>query len=59
MKTFKKTFDFYVTDTELDNYIHSILQSPQVDPEDEIDIALDRDDYNCNVTLKVFDRVLN
>jgi len=59
MKIFKKTFDFYVTDAEIDNYIHSILQSPQVDPEDEIDIALDRDDYNCNVTLKVFDRVLN
>jgi len=59
MKIFKKTFDFYVTDAEIDNYIHSILQSPQVDPEDEIDIALDRDDYNCNVTLKVLDRVLN
>ena len=59
MKTFKKTFDFYVTDAEIDNYIHSILQSPQVDPEDEIDIALDRDDYNCNVILKVFDRILN
>tara|TARA_Y100000816_G_C25620779_1_gene331496 strand:+ start:203 stop:382 length:180 start_codon:yes stop_codon:yes gene_type:complete len=59
MKIFKKTFDFYVTDAEIDNYIHSILQSPQVDLEDEIDIALDRDDYNCNVILKVFDRVLN
>ena len=59
MKKFKKTFDFYVTDAEIDNYIYSILQSPQVDPEDEIDIALDRDDYNCNVILKVFDRVLN
>ena len=59
MKIFKKTFDFYVTDAEIDNYIHSILQSPQVDLEDEIDIALDRDDYNCNVTLKVLDRVLN
>ena len=59
MKKFKKTFDFYVTDAEIDNSMHSILQSPQVDPEDEIDIALDRDDYNCNVILKVFDRVLN
>ena len=59
MKTFKKTFDFYVTDAEIDNYIHSTLKSPEVDPEDEVDISLDRDDYNCNVTLKVFDRVLN
>ena len=46
MKTFKKTFDFYVTDAEIDNYVHSILQSPEVDPEDEIDIALDTFPYN-------------
>ena len=59
MKTFKKTFDFYVSDSELDNYIHTILQSPEVDPEDEIDVSIDRDDYNCNVILSVFDRVLN
>ena len=59
MKTFKKTFDFYVTDTEIDNYVHSILQGPEVDPEDEIDIDLDRDDYNTHITLKVFDRCLH
>ena len=59
MKTFKKTFDFYVSDSEIDNYIHTILQSPEVDPEDEIDISIDRDNYNCNVVLNIFDRVLN
>ena len=59
MKTFKKTFDFYVSDSEIDNYIHTILQSPEVDPEDEIDVSIDRDDYNCNVVLSVFDKVLN
>jgi len=59
MKTFKKTFDFYVTNTEIDNYIHSILQGPEVDPEDEIDVEVNRDNYNCYVTLNVFDRVLN
>lgn len=59
MKTFKKTFDFYVSDSEIDNYIHTILQSPEVNPEDEIDVSIDRDDYNCNVILSVFDRVLN
>ena len=59
MKTFKKTFDFYVSDSEIDNYIHTILQSPEVDPEDEIDVSIDRDDYNCDVILSVFDRVLN
>lgn len=40
MKTFKKTFDFYVTDAEIDNYVHSIIQSPEVDAEDEIDVSL-------------------
>lgn len=59
MKTFKKTFDFYVSDSLIDNYIHTILQSPEVDPEDEIDISIDRDNYNCNVVLNIFDRVLN
>ncbi len=59
MKTFKKTFDFYVTNAEIDNYIHSILQGPEVDPEDEIDVEVDIDNYNCYVTLNVFDRVLN
>ena len=58
MKTFKKIFNFYVTDTVIDNYIHSILQGPEVDPEDEIDVEVDRDNYNCYVTLNVFDRVL-
>ena len=48
-----------MTDAELDNYVHSILQSPEVDPEDEIDISMDRDDYNSYLTLKVFDRTLN
>jgi len=59
MKKFKKTVDFYVTNAEIDNYIHSILQGPEVDPEDEIDVEVDRDNYNCYVTLNVFDRVLN
>ena len=59
MKTFKKTFDFYLTDDEIDNYVHIILQSPEVDPEDEIDIDLDRDDDNTHITLKVFDRCLH
>ena len=59
MKKFKKTFDFYVTNAEIDNYIHSILQGPEVDLEDEIDVEVDRDNYNCYVTLNVFDRVLN
>jgi len=59
MKTFKKTFDFYVSDSEIDNYVQTILQGPEVDPEDEIDVSVDKDDYNTYLTLKVLDRVLN
>ena len=59
MKTFKKTFDFYVSDSEIDNYVYTILKGPEVDPEDEIEVEVDRDNYNCYVTLSVFDRVLN
>jgi hypothetical protein len=59
MKTFKKVFNFYATDVVLDNYIHSILRGPEVDPEDEIEVSVDRDNYNCYVTLNVFNRVLH
>ena len=59
MKIYKKTFDFYLTDTELDNYVHTILHSPEVAPEDEIDVSVDKDDYNTYLTLKVFDRQLH
>ena len=59
MKTFKKVFNFYATDVVLDNYIHSILRGPEVYPEDEIEVSIDRDNYNCYVTLNVFDKVLH
>ena len=51
MKTFKKTFDFYVTDAEIDNYVHSIIQSPEVDPEDEIDVSLHSHTSFKNTTI--------
>ena len=59
MRTFKKTFDFYSTDKELDDFVFSILHSPEVDPEDDIEVLVDRDDDHRHLTLKVFDRVLN
>ena len=59
MKTFKKVFNFYAHNVVLDNYIHSIVRGPEVDPEGEIEVSIDRDNYNCYVTLNVFDRVLH
>lgn len=59
MRTFKKTFDFYATDKELDDFVFSILHGPEVDPEDDIEVLVDSDDDHRYLILKVFDRVLN
>ena len=59
MKTYKKTFDFYATDTELDNYIHDILTGPDYDPDLQIEVNIYRDKNNRHVALKIFDKVLN
>ena len=45
--------------TLINNYVHSILQSPEVDPEDEIEVLINRDNYNCYLTLNVFERILH
>ena len=59
MITYKKTFDFYATDTELDTYVYGILTGPDYDPDAQIEVSVDRDiDYRY-VTLKIFDRTLH
>ena len=59
MITYKKKFDFYATDIELDTYVYDILTGPDYDPDTLIEVSVDRDiDYRY-VTLKIFDRVLN
>ena len=59
MKTYKKTFDFYATDVELDTYVYDILTGPDYDPDAQIEVSIDRDIDHRYVTLKIFDRVLN
>ena len=59
MKTYKKTFDFYATDVELDTYVYDILTGPDYDPDTLIEVSVDRDIDHRYVTLKIFDRVLN
>ena len=49
MITYKKTFDYYATDGELDSYVHSILET----------LIGDLDDDHRYVTLKIFDSVLH
>ena len=59
MKTYKKTFDFYATDVELDTYIYGILTGPDYDPEAYIEVDYDRYIDHRYVTLKIFDRTLH
>ena len=59
MKTYKKTFDFYATDEQVDTFVYSILDGPNVDPDDDIEVLFDRDIDHRYVTLKIFNRVLH
>ena len=59
MKTYKKTFDFYATDIELDTYVYNILTGPDYDPDAYIQVSVDRDIDHRYLTLKIFDRVLD
>ncbi len=57
MITFKKTFDFYATDDEIDTFVYSILEGPKCDPEDDISVEIERDIDHRYVTLNILDRV--
>ena len=59
MITYKKTFDFYATDVELDTYVYDILSGPDYDPDAHIEVLFDRDIDHRYVTLKIIDRVLH
>ena len=59
MITFKKTFDYYATDGELDAYVHSILETLIGDLDDDIQVTVEEDDDHRYVTLNILDRVLH
>ena len=59
MKKFQKKFDFYATNVEIDEYIFSILKGSEVDPDDEIEVYMDRNIDNVYATIKVLHRVLH
>ena len=59
MITYKKTFDFYATDTELDSYVYSIVEALIGDLDDEIEVDITEDDNHRYVTLKIFDLMLH
>ena len=59
MITYKKKFDYYATNKELDFYVYSIVEALIGDLDDEIEVDITEDDNHRYVTLKIFDRVLH
>ena len=59
MKTYKKKFDFYATDVELDTYVYDILTGPDYDPDTYIEVSIDRDIDHRYVNFKILDQVLH
>ena len=59
MITYKKTFDYYATNGELDSFVYSIVEALIGDLDDEIEVDITEDDNHRYVTLKIIDRVLH
>ena len=59
MITYKKTFDYYATNEELDFFVYSIVEALIGDLDDEIEVDITEDDNHRYVTLNIFDRVLH
>ena len=59
MITYKKKFDYYATNKELDFYVYSIVETLIGDLDDEIEVDITEDDNHRYVTLKIIDRVLH
>ena len=55
MITFKKTFDFYATDEEMDTFVYSILEGPGCDPEDDIVVMPKLLKEVLSIDLKILD----
>ena len=59
MITYKKKFDYYATNKELDFYVYSIVEALIGDLDDEIEVDITEDDNHRYVTLNIFGRVLH
>ena len=59
MITFKKRFDFYATDGELDVFINNIFNEIIGDPEADVEVYADRDTDHRYVTVNILDKVLH
>jgi len=59
MITYKKTFDFYATDGELDSYVYRIVETLIGDLDDEIEVDITEDDNHRYVTLNIVNGTLH
>ena len=59
MITYKKTFDFYATDTELDSYVYNIVEALIGDLDDEIEVDITEDDNHRYISVNILDKVLH
>ena len=59
MITFKKTFDFYATDRELDTYVNNMFDAVVGDLDPMIEVEFDGDSNHRYVEFKIFDKVLH
>ena len=59
MITYKKAFDYYATNEELDCYVYSIVEALIGDLDDEIEVDITQDDNHRHLTVKILNQVLN
>ena len=59
MITFKKTFDFYATDVELDVFVNNIFDAIIDDPEADVEVYANSDTDHRYVTVNILDKVLH
>ena len=59
MITFKKTFDFYATDGELDVFVNNMFDAVVGDLDPMIEVDFDSDSDHRYVEFKIFDKVLH
>ena len=63
MITFKKTFDFYATDVELDAFVNNIFDTiigdPEAEAEADVEVEVDSDTDHRYVAVNILDKVVH
>jgi len=59
MITYKKKFDYYATNEELDSYVYSIVEALIGDLDDEIEVDITQYDNHRYLTVKILNQFLN